>query len=57
VTGVQTCALPIYHLNFMQIRITESWPAGRTIGLSISLSLDDREILIHFLLHGISIKL
>jgi len=38
----------------MQIRITESWPAGRTIGLSISLSLDDREILIHFLLHGIS---
>ncbi len=41
----------------MKIRLTESWPAGRTIGLSISLSLDDREILIHFLLHGISIKL
>ena len=44
-------------MRAMTIRFTESWPAGRTIGLSIALSLDDREILIHFLLHGISIKL
>jgi hypothetical protein len=41
----------------MKVEIVESWSSAKTIGLAVSYSIEDKEILIHFLFHGIFIKL
>ena len=41
----------------MKVEIVESWSSGKTVGIALSYSVEDREILIHFLFHGIFIKL